>query len=74
MRVARKVITDFRRATKDISGTLNLMLTYVVQGTRFTSEYGDIEESFYNSMESVLSEAAKLVARHTTVHAVSRSF
>ena len=37
------------------------MLTYVENGTRFTNEYGDIEESFYNSMESVLGEAAKLV-------------
>jgi hypothetical protein len=72
--VARKAITDYRRATKDIPGTLNLMLTYVEQGTRFTSEYGDFEESFYNSMESVFSEATKLVARHSIVHAVSRSF
>lgn len=61
LREARKAITDYRRATKDVAGTLDLMLTYVEQGTRFTNQYGDIEESFYNSMESVLGDAAKLV-------------
>ena len=62
LRLARQAINDYRRATSDIAGTLDLMLTYVEQGTRFTNEYGDIEESFYNSMESVLGEAAKLAS------------
>jgi hypothetical protein len=60
LREARKAIIDYRRATQDLAGTLDLMLTYVEQGTRFTNEFGDIEESFYNSMESVLDQAAKL--------------
>ena len=64
LREARKAITDYRRATKDLVGTLELMLVYVENGTRFTNEYGDIEESFYNSMESMLLEAAKLVRSH----------
>jgi hypothetical protein len=37
------------------------MLTYVEAGTRFTNEYGDLWEAFYDSMESMLQEFVKLV-------------
>jgi len=72
LRLARQAISNYRRATSDIAGTLDLMLTYVEQGTRFTKEYGDIEESFYNSMESVLSEAIKLVSSRPELYEQSR--
>ena len=72
LREARKAITDYRRATSDVVGTLDLMLVYVENGTRFTNEYGDIEESFYNSMESVLSEAAKLAASNPGLYSQFR--
>lgn len=39
------------------------MLTYVENGTEFTHEFGDINESFYNSLESVLNEMAQLLMR-----------
>jgi len=35
------------------------MLTYVENGTQFTREYGDIDEPFYNSLDSVLAELAR---------------
>ena len=68
LRLARQAISDYRRATSDMVGTVDLMLTYVEQGTRFTNEYGDIEESFYNSLESVLGEAAKLAQSHPELY------
>ncbi len=37
------------------------MLTYVENGTEFTYQFGDINESFYNSLESVLNEMAQLL-------------
>lgn len=58
---ARKAIRDYRKATGNLAGTLELMLTYVESGTRFTREYGDIDEPFYNSMDSVLAELARLL-------------
>jgi len=36
-------------------------MTYVENGVRFTCEYGDIDERFYNSMESALEELADLL-------------
>lgn len=54
LRDARRLIRDYRKATKNIGGTLDLMLHYVETGTEFTNTYGDINASFYSSLESVL--------------------
>ena len=58
LRAARRTIRDYRKATSDLAGTVDLMLTYVESGTDFTNQFGDINESFYNSLESVLDEVA----------------
>ena len=60
---ARKAIRAYRKATGNLTGTIDLMLTYVENGTEFTREFGDINESFYNSLESVLNEMAQLLMR-----------
>ena len=36
-------------------------MTYVENGAKFTREYGDIDERFYNSIESALNELAALL-------------
>jgi hypothetical protein len=34
---------------------VELLITYVENGTKFTHEYGDIDERFYDSVESFTS-------------------
>ena len=58
---ARKAIRDYRKATGNLPGTAELLMTYVENGTRFTHEYGDIDERFYRSVESALEELAALL-------------
>jgi hypothetical protein len=58
---ARKAIRDYRKATGNIPGTAELLMTYVENGTRFTEQYGDIDERFYSSVESALDELAALL-------------
>jgi hypothetical protein len=58
---ARKAIRDYRKATGNLEGIIELMLTYVENGTEFTQEFGDINASFYSSLESVLAEMAELL-------------
>ena len=60
---ARKAIRDYRKATGNIAGTIDLMLTYVENGTDFTREFGDINEAYYNSLESVMNEMSQLLCR-----------
>jgi hypothetical protein len=58
---ARKAIRDYRKATGNFPGTTELLMTYVENGARFTHEFGDIDERFYSSVESVLTELAALL-------------
>ena len=67
---ARKAIRDYKKATGNIPGTAELLMSYVENGVRFTSDYGDIDERFYSSVESVLSIASVLIPEedvHPTV-------
>ncbi len=61
---ARKAIRDYKKATGNIPGTAELLMTYVESGVRFTHEYGDIDERFYSSVESALDELAALLRGH----------
>ena len=58
---ARKAIRDYRKATGNLPGTAELLMTYVENGARFTHEYGDMDERFYSSVESALDELAVLL-------------
>lgn len=60
---ARKAINDYRKATGNLTGTAELLMTYVEQGAEFTHEYGDIDERFYSSIESALDELAALLRK-----------
>ena len=40
------------------------MLFYVEQGVKFTNAYGDIDEPFYNSMESMYAKALELITKY----------
>ncbi|MCK4563295.1 MAG: hypothetical protein KAU94_01320 [Verrucomicrobia bacterium] len=65
---ARKAIRDYGKATKNISGTAELLMTYVENGAAFTHEYGDIDERFYSSIESALHELATLLRSHPELY------
>lgn len=58
---ARQAIRDYRKATGSIEGTAELLMTYVENGGEFTQQFGDIDERFYNSVESALDELATLL-------------
>ena len=40
------------------------MLFYVEMGVQYTNQYGDINESFYSSMESMYDRATKQIAEN----------
>jgi hypothetical protein len=61
LRAARKAVNDFKKACDDPAAVADLMLFYVEQGVICTNEYGDMYESFYNSLESVYAEAARVI-------------
>jgi hypothetical protein len=58
---AQRLIQIYRQATLDIAGTLELMLTLVETGTRFTNDYGDIDEVYYLALAATLADLSDLL-------------
>ncbi|MDQ3248820.1 MAG: hypothetical protein M3Q45_06375, partial [Chloroflexota bacterium] len=61
LRLARKAVTDFKKACADPAAIADLMLYYVEQGVICTNNYGDIDEHFYASVESVFANAITMI-------------
>jgi hypothetical protein len=53
-RDAKKVIAEYKSATGDPAGVLDLMLTYVERGHAFTNDFGDIDAPFYDALINML--------------------
>ena len=53
---ARTVISDFKKVSKSRESVAELMLFYVECGVEFTNMYGDINEAFYYSIESMFAD------------------
>ncbi|MFC1960200.1 DUF6155 family protein [Chloroflexota bacterium] len=62
--VARKAITDCKKVVTSHQDIADLMLYYVEMGVTFTAAYGDINEPFYHSMESMYERVTKLIVEH----------
>jgi hypothetical protein len=59
--VARKSITEFKKLSQDKNQLADLMIFYVEMGVKFTNYYGDIDEPFYLSMESMYDKAVTFI-------------
>lgn len=62
--VARKAISDFKKINSNPIAVIDLQLAYVEYGVECTLEYGDIDERFYNSMESMFRKTLKDMEEH----------
>ncbi len=60
--VARKAVNDYKKVSDSREGLVDLMLFYVEMGVKYTNQYGDINESFYSSMERMYEQATKYIA------------
>lgn len=60
---SRMIISEFKRISIFQKDVVELLLYRVEIMLEFTRAYGDIEEAFYNSMESSFNEACKLIKR-----------
>lgn len=59
----RKAISEYKKATQDINGTLLLMVLYVKTGTQFTLDYGDMYDEFYDSLISMFHSILKVLVK-----------
>jgi hypothetical protein len=52
---AKKAISQYERAAGDDAGTIDLMLTFVEEGTAFATDLGYGDDAFFSSLENMLS-------------------
>ncbi|CAN5311232.1 hypothetical protein BH23BAC3_BH23BAC3_36180 [soil metagenome] len=65
LRGARQVIQEYSKLLKDYPRQVaELQLYYVETGTDITNEFGDIDERFYSSMESMFASFCKHINKH----------
>jgi hypothetical protein len=62
-RESKKVISEFKKISIQQKDVIELLLYRIEMMVKFTAEYGDIDEPFYNSLENGFKEACKLVER-----------
>ena len=61
--IARQAINNFKKYEPSKELIVDLMLCYVECGVEFTNDYGDINESFYSSVEGMYYSALDLMSR-----------
>ena len=67
MAVAKKAITEFKKLSNDKNSIAELMIFYVETGVRYTDCYGDIDEPFYMSMESMYERTLKYIVSNDLI-------
>jgi hypothetical protein len=60
IRDATAAISEYRRATGDVVGTVDLMLTFVEAGTEQAADLGYGDDSYFAALERTLDTIAKL--------------
>jgi len=65
--VARKAVNDFGKISNSNSDMADIMLFYVENGVEFTNAYGDINEQFYSSIETMYEAALKHICKSELV-------
>jgi len=61
--IARNAISETKKLGLPRENLADLMLFYVETGVQFTLDYGDIDEPFYNSMESMYLQVLKFISK-----------
>ncbi|MHC4560239.1 MAG: hypothetical protein ACYS80_23395 [Planctomycetota bacterium] len=61
--MAKKAVSDFKKATNDPISILELMVYDVECGTQCTLDYGDIDEHFYYSLELMFDDILNILAK-----------
>ncbi len=60
---AKKAISNYSKATGDPLGEVELMVTFVEYGNNFTVDCGDMDEAFYDSLNSMYRRVIKKVLK-----------
>ena len=60
---AEQAIDEYSKAVGDLEGMADLMIYYVECGNKFTVDYGDMDEDFYDTMLDMYDRAIKTILK-----------
>jgi hypothetical protein len=63
LKQGKQYISEFKKLGSSSVLIADLMLFYVETGVQFTNDYGDMDETFYNSLESTFNNALKTMQK-----------
>lgn len=63
----KKAISDFKKLGASAEFLADLMLFYVETGVKFTIDYGDINETFYNSLATTFKASLTLMEKENVL-------
>jgi hypothetical protein len=63
LKQGKQAISDFKKLGPSEDLVADLMLFYVETGVEFTNDFGDIDATFYSSLESTFSAALKIMKK-----------
>ena len=61
LKQGKQSISDFKKLGPSAESLADLMLFYVETGVKFTDDFGDMNEPYYNSMESTYASTLKII-------------
>ena len=66
----KQAISEFKKLGVSEESVADLMLFYVETGVKFTNDFGDINESFYSSLEKAYLQALTLMKKENVSSAM----
>jgi hypothetical protein len=58
---AKRLIRHYERATGDVAGTIDLLLTFVAAGTDYAADLGYGDDTYFGALERALQTAVKML-------------
>lgn len=72
MKLARTALNDYKKVSGDLESNIDLMVSYVENGTELTLKYGDMWGAFYTSLENVYIDILKTLAKLENRHLIDK--
>lgn len=67
MVIAERTFKAFTKSNGGIEGLIDLMLFYVECGSQFTLDYGDMDEPYYEALETIFEEMLLLLKENNSL-------
>jgi len=64
LKLGKQAISDYKKLKPTTASLIDLMTYYVECGVELTMQYGDINESYYSSLESVYQDIMNLISKN----------